>query len=125
MKELAEFQQDLVKWIRRTRPTIYTTVRHVSASGMLRVIDVFVIKKGRPLSLNYLIETYGLYKRDKQRSGVRVSGCGMDMGFAVVYELSSSIFPKGFNRRKSEHHRNNDPSNHDKDGGYALKQEWL
>ena len=125
MGNLSEYQKEHVKWIKRTRPTVYTVCKHVSSSGMLRVIDCFVIRDNKPINVSHLIEAYGLYKRDKRRNGVRVSGCGMDMGFAVVYGLSNEIFPKGFKYRKNEHHRNGDPSNRDRMGGYALKQEWL
>lgn len=125
MENLSKYQKEIVKWIKRTRPTVYTTCNHVSSSGMLRVIDCFVIRDNKPVSVVHLIETYELYKQDNLRRGVRVSGCGMDMGFAVVYALSDAIFPKGFKYRKNEYHRNGDPGKRDRDGGYALKQEWL
>ena len=47
----------------------------------------------------------------------------MDMGFALVYELSRELYPKGF--KVAGVGRNGDTSGHDKDGGYALKQRWL
>lgn len=125
MENLCEYQKELVSWIKRTRPIVYTVCKHVSSSGMLRVIDCFVIRDGKPVSVNHLIAAYGLYRQDKRRSGVRVGGCGMDMGFAVVYALSNAIFPKGFKYRKDEYHRNGDSGKRDRDGGYALKQEWL
>ncbi len=125
MGNLTEYQKELVKWIRRTRPTVYTVCKHVSSRGMLRVIDCSVIRDGKPVIVSHLIAAYGLYKEDKRRRGVRVSGCGMDMGFSVVYNLSAAIFPKGFKYRKDEHHRNGDPGKRDRDGGYALKQERI
>ena len=92
---------------------------------MFRIIDVFTIRNNKKISLNFLIEKLTSYKRDKDRGGLRVSGCGMDMGFAVVYDFSRTVFPTGFYYRKNEYHRNNDPAAKDPDGGYALKHEWF
>jgi hypothetical protein len=39
----------------------------------------------------------------------------MDMGFHAVYTLSSVLFPEGFNDGRDKH----------RDGGYALRHEWL
>ena len=125
IKELSEYQRELVKWLRRKRPVIYTNCNHVSSSGTFRLISCYVIKQGELLCLDSLIGSLSYYKRDKKRNGLRVSGCGMDMGFAVVYDFSSTIFPKGFKYRKNEPHRNGDPSLVDKNGGYALKQRWM
>lgn len=125
MKELGEYEKSLVKWIRRTRPTVYTVCNHVSSSGMFRLISAHVIRKGQIISLNCLAEHLDCYKRDKRREGLRVGGCGMDMGFAVVYSISGAIFPKGFRYRKNEHHRNGSESPTDCDGGYALRQQWM
>lgn len=124
-KKLDEHDTDTVRWIRRTRPKIYTVLRHVSNSGMFRIIDVFAIRNNQLLYLTSLVEKLTHYKRDKTRYGLRVGGCGMDMGFAVVYDFSRACFPAGFKYRKNEHHRNNDPSLRDGDGGYALKQGWI
>lgn len=116
---------ELIKWIRRTRPTLYTICRHVSSSGMFRLISVYVIQNNEPFCIDGWIENWTHYERDKKRQGLRVSGCGMDMGFDVVYNFSRALFPKGFHYRKGESHRNGDPSPVDKDGGYALNHRWL
>jgi len=124
-ENLGLWELETILWLRRTRPTIYTILRHVSSSGMFRLIDVYAIKDNKPLYLSGLVSVLTHYKCDGKRQGLRVSGCGMDMGFAVVYDFSNAVFPKGFKYRKGECHRNGDPSSIDKDGGYALKQEWL
>jgi len=123
--KLEGHQKEVVRWIRRTRPTIYTVLRHVSSSGMLRVIDIYAMRQGDMVWLTPIVETLTGYKRDKKRDGLRVGGCGMDMGFKVVYDFSWAVFPTGFRYRKGEYHRNNSPSPRDNNGGYALKQKWL
>jgi hypothetical protein len=57
---------------------------------------------------------------DSDKSGIVMGGCGMDMGFALVYELGANLWPKG--TRKPHSRRNGEP---DKSGGYAIKQSWL
>ena len=57
----------------------------------------------------------------------------MEMGFSLVYTLSSTLYPEGFKcigygRCPSNDHRNGDrdysPHQHDS-GGYAINHEWL
>jgi hypothetical protein len=55
-----------------------------------------------------------------KNNGVKVAGCGMDMGFHLIYSLSYALFPKGTDAPHGT--RNGVP---DSDGGYALKHEWL
>uniref|UniRef100_A0AB74UFV0 Uncharacterized protein n=1 Tax=Caulobacter phage BL57 TaxID=3348355 RepID=A0AB74UFV0_9VIRU len=57
---------------------------------------------------------------DSDRLGIKVGGCGMDMGFHLVYSLGRTLWPNGTPKPHST--RNGEP---DRDGGYALKKEWL
>jgi hypothetical protein len=97
---------------------IYCTVRHVARSGMSRAIDFYIIQGDRMAELTGLIALALDYRMAKR--GLTVTGCGMDMGFAVVYSLGHALWPNG----TLEPHgtRNGEP---DTDGGYALKHEWL
>lgn len=73
--------------------TVYTTVRHVSASGMSRRISLFVAVKGtiQPITwdvaraLGESVKGRAGYVQDV---GLTVGGCGMDMCFHVVNSLS-------------------------------------
>jgi len=71
--------------------TVYTILRSVSASGMSRVIDMFYIKDGQPITIHYSTNKV-FNKRDGKREGYKVSGCGMDMGFDLVSNLASHLF---------------------------------
>ncbi|AFU86493.1 hypothetical protein D869_gp090 [Caulobacter phage CcrRogue] len=57
---------------------------------------------------------------DADRQGIKVGGCGMDMGFHLVYSLGRTLWPNG--TKKPHGSRNGEP---DRDGGYALKHSWL
>ena len=86
---------------------LYTQLNHVSQSGMTRHISVRQIKKNYPLDWTRLVSIALDWKEAKNKfgnyNGIKVGGCGMDMGFHLVYTLSSVLF--------------ND--------GYAIKHRWL
>jgi|7_EtaG_2_1085326.scaffolds.fasta_scaffold91805_2 hypothetical protein len=112
--------------------TIYTTLDHVSASGMMRHITAHVIKKNRPIMLNYAISVITDTPMT-DRGSLKIGGCGMDMGFHVVYSLSYCLYRYGVKCTgpgcNSNDHNNGDqdyttPRNHG-DGGYAINQSWL
>ena len=134
-----EARKEILK-ILGSNNNVYTTVKHVSSSGMLRHIDVIAIKNNKPIILNWYIEKMGLYKRaksydSKNANSLRVCGCGMDMGFAVVYNLASALYPQGYKCQGEKCCSNDHTNDHNckrikgkrnhRDGGYALKQSWL
>ena len=108
-------------------------LRHVSKSGMTRAIDFYtfrVDKETGKVLRHYLtpaIETVAGYRQNKRHGGLTVGGCGMDMGFSVVYNLSYAMYPDGFIPADAGlHGRNGTPATElDTNGGYALKHEWL
>ena len=112
--------------------TVQTILRHVSRSGMTRTISPIINGRNR----SYVVAAALDYKTDDKRDGIKIGGCGMDMGFHLVYNLSRTLWPKGYQccgdedgrRCRSNDHSNGDrsynPHIHE-DGGYALNQEWL
>lgn len=100
--------------------TVYTVLRHVSRSGMSRGIDFYLIRDSEPLWITsyvgHAIDSPQSEKDWRESRGLRVNGCGMDMGFHCVYSLSRVLFPDGA-QGASEHA--------ERDGGYALNHRWL
>jgi len=88
-------------------PVLYTDLKHVSRSGMRRVIQVIAIKDNQPYYLGYRIAAILNWPYDEDKEGVKVDGCGMDMGFHLIYTLSSVLYPD------------------EERGGYHIKQRWL
>ena len=141
--------KQLMPMLRKSGFIVYSQVRHVSSSGMMRHIDFFVMNGNNPININWHIEritnTYFRAKSydAKNADSLRVSGCGMDMGFAVVYALSSHIYGhgktctfkcRGQNCPANDHANDRKPYQWDRknskgkihsDGGYALIQKWL
>lgn len=108
--------------------TIYTILRHVARSGMSRSISPMVGFH----DVSYAVAPLIGASIDQRHYGVKVRGCGTDMGFEVVYLMGRVLWPNGFDcvgdRCPSNDHSNGDtnrkPHLH-KDGGYALRQSWL
>ena len=117
--ERQEALEKLKSWIKKG-DTLHTTVKHVSRSGMMRHISVRHLKATdnpeRPvnvLNYDYHIARVLDLPEAPNYQGVKIGGCGMDMGFHLIYSLSRSLFkdePKGEG---------------DRDHGYWIKQEWL
>lgn len=105
----------LREWI-KPGDTVYTILDHVSASGMSRAIRV-VLPVARPamssihLPAEWKAEVdfihpnhavgLALNLRHWKRNGRKldalvVGGCGMDMGFHLVYNLSSVLYGSGY-----------------------------
>jgi hypothetical protein len=107
-QELAK--QDLLKeYFNGDKPTVYTVLRSVSASGMTRHISLKVAQGGEIYDITYQA-AQALGERLSDRNGyntIKVNGAGMDMGFRLVYNLSSVLF-HGQER-----------------AGYKLAQRWL
>jgi hypothetical protein len=98
---------------------IYTLVKRVSSSGMSRSIGVYRVVNGGIQDISYFVANVLGWKLSKD-GGVTVGGCGMDMGFHLVYSLSWVLFPNGTTAPHGT--RNGKP---DCDGGYALNHKWL
>lgn len=130
--------------------TVYTVLRHVSRSGMSRNIDLYYVRDGAPVWISayvgHAIGSPQSRKNWERSQGLTVGGCGMDMGFHIVYNLGRVLFRDGFGEicRKYEVRpetreqakamaesgaeffgRNGDRSGWDNDGGYALRHQWL
>jgi hypothetical protein len=90
------------------RPTVYTILRSKSASGMSREISLKVIKGGEVYDITYSAGILLDMKLTRSsHNALRVNGCGMDMGFHLVYELANVLF------------------NGEERADYKIRQEWL
>lgn len=88
--------------------TAYTILRHCSRSGMSRLISVVAIRPdGELWHLDRAAAAVLGWPCKGNGEGVTVGGCGMDMGFHLVYSMSAAIHGRGDR------------------GGYAVRQRWL
>jgi hypothetical protein len=103
--ESEEASEELKKLL-KPGDTVYTVLRYVSRSGMMRKIDLFIIKEGRPMRITWLVAKALDYKTDKDGYLI-VEGAGLDVGYALVYDLSYHLF-KGM-----------------PNAGYQLRHSWI
>ena len=96
-----------LKGMLRDGQTVYTVLRHCTASGMRRSIDAYIICDNQPIWLSYWAGKALGYKTDNKHGGLILNGCGTDMGFELVYNLSAVVF-----------------SGEDR-SGYILNHRWL
>ncbi len=100
-------QQEAIDHLRKVlKPgdRVFGIVRTVSRSGMSRTIDFYAfgerIEHGKSsgcdrIYLSGYVATALDYRRDNS-GALKVQGCGMDMIFHTVYNLSRTLFPDGF-----------------------------
>lgn len=80
------------------KPLIYTVLRHITPSGMTRSISVhtFDLEIEEMLQLNYPCALLLGLALDKNSEGIKIRGGGMDMGFAMIYDLAGRVLGDGY-----------------------------
>ena len=94
---------------KQTTPTLYTSLKHVSTSGMSRDMKVLAVVDGQIVDVTWYVGKLdvGTIKERNGQRVIRVGGCGMDMGFHVVYTVSAVLY--GYEER----------------GAYTIRHEWI
>ena len=118
-EEKQEALESLKEWIKKG-DLLHTKLNHVSKSKTMRHISVRHLKATNNPEYPVNVSNYDYHvarvldlPEAPNYQGVKVGGCGMDMGFHLVYSLSRALFkdePKGEG---------------DRDHGYWIKHEWL
>jgi hypothetical protein len=130
-KELEK--QQAIAELRKLLPPgtcVGTILRHVSKSGMARDISLVITQHANIINITHLA-ALAMGEKVRESGGhnaIRISGCGMDMGFELVYRLGWILCPKGFIPRDAGYYsgRNGTSAESlDTDGGYSLKQFWI
>lgn len=118
-------KQEAIARLKQCMPkgtTVYTILRHVSASGMTRHISIVILQQNSnngnayyPIHPNWAVSK-ALNLKLVSKNGydaVVVNGCGMDMGFNIVHNISTLLY--GWDEKGKYSH----------EGAYALKHQWL
>lgn len=140
--EIAESLAKLREWI-KPGDSIYLTVESVSRSGMSRWIKPrlarpYTDSTGRDVvDFSYpawrIACVLGL-RYDDKNSSVRMDGCGMDMGFALVSCLAQVLFgqpgkyeamPEAIEAFKVRGHRGRNGADVETAAEYMLKHRWI
>jgi hypothetical protein len=100
MEELSPYLKEILDYL-KTNGHVYTMLTYVSRSGMSRSIKLLYVRDNTIYQVpGKLIENLG-YKYDKKNGGHKIGGCGMDMGFALVYDFCRHYYSDGY---KLSHH---------------------
>jgi hypothetical protein len=96
-QEQQEARERLLQWL-KPGDTVYTILRHRSASGMSRRISPILLPTEPGGYAHHLDRSVAILLGIKgdNGEGCTMGGCGMDMGFALVYDLSQALWPDGF-----------------------------
>ena len=130
--------------------TVYTKITHVSRSGMSRSIECYLAQGRDNLTdITWQVARATNSRLDNTHGGIVMVGCGMDMGFALVYNLGHTLYPNGAPctgsrgydldtyapiqdppRCKSNEHVNDATVHYSRDvihknSGYSLAQVWM
>lgn len=126
---------------------VHTQVKHVSRSGMSRVIGAYLVRDSEVYDISRRVADAIDSPFDENHWGVKMGGAGMDMTFYLVYCLGRALWPEGvhctgsngytpsgrkskLNRCHSNDHVNDHTMPYRKstvhrDGGYALTRSHL
>ena len=116
---------------------VYTSVSHVSSSGMQRSIKLYRVDPvgerddGKPTieDITWLVGRALDYRHDSKHGGLKVGGCGMDMCFHLVYSLGRTLWPEGGPLDKNNGTRRFQAEREgvkiERDGGYLLTKRDL
>jgi hypothetical protein len=92
-------REDSIALLREQFPkgsTVWTILANVSRSGMMRHIRVLALTPDGPRYWSYHVaRALGWTVTAKGDSAVKVSGCGMDMGFHLAYTLAQTLYDDG------------------------------
>lgn len=108
---------------------VYAIIRSVARSGMSRTMDLYAMEKGEAgphlrYLTGYVSRVLGL-SRDKE-GAARIHGCGMDMVFATVHDLSYALHGREDRAIPEERKgRPVSPTRESYRGGYSLRHEVL
>ena len=146
-KEEIQYAKKKLVGIVKPGDKLLTVLRNCSRSGMSRSISV--IHPDGANDITFWVSRAIENSIDQKNGGIKISGCGMNMGFEIVYLLGRVLFPDGFGEEGTYKNgskgrpttkemakkcvekgvvfrgRNGDASGWDNDGGYALKQAWM
>lgn len=110
---LASEARDYLRELFPVGSVVPVLVRHVTSSGMSRSISVLHGDgDGNVTDVSWSVARATGSKLDDRHGGVKVGGAGMDMGFALVYDLARTLYRDNFHCIGE-------------DAGYALTHKWV
>lgn len=99
-KQQTAEQNEAIASLRENFPvgsTVHVLIRHVSRSGMQHAISVVATDEDGGISdISWQVARAIGWRIHPRQPGVKVDGCGMDMGYHLVYTLSTVLHGDGY-----------------------------
>lgn len=93
-KEQIDNAQNMLNKFLKEDMQVYTTVHSVAASGMSRKMSLYIVHDDGIMNITFWVAAVLGLKMDSDHK-LTISGCGMDMGWKIVNDLSYRIFNSG------------------------------
>lgn len=90
-------RENLIKYL-GDKPTIWGTIVSSSKSGMFHKIALYCVFEGRIERISYEVATVLDLKHEN--GCIHKKGCGMDMIFAITYDLGQALYNNGYAIKK-------------------------
>ena len=104
VKAIEAFEADAKRWVKAIKDRrMGCVIKSVSRSGMSRTMYFFEGRKGGFSQFYTFLNAMG-YTQSRDRDGISVSGCGMDMVFHVNYTICHRLCRYGIITKKSCDH---------------------
>ena len=89
-RELKKLQD----WIKPDQK-VWTKVTHIAQSGMSRSIEPYIVVGRDIINITYSESVVLDLPIHQRHGGVKIPGCGMDMGFKLIDDLGYVLYGKG------------------------------
>jgi len=96
--EKNEQRERQVEYLKKLLPegsTVYTAVKHVARSGMMRRILPIAVVRGEARNISAAVSDVLGWKWTDD-GAVQVGGCGQDMTFHMTYSLAQALYGDGY-----------------------------
>lgn len=97
--ERERMKAESIAWLRKNVPqgsAVFTILTHVSRSGMSRNIKCLILHPQYGIdNISYHVARALELPHVDRDSAIRVSGCGMDMGFHLISSLAYALDYRG------------------------------
>jgi len=87
-------QKNAIKFLKKVvkiDSELLVNIHSVSKSGMSRKMSLYVVSNKDLIKLNWHLKQAGFESLD-ERGQIKVGGCGMDMAFAITYNLKCALY---------------------------------
>ena len=88
---MATEKESFIELLEESNNIVYTEITHVSTSGMMRAVKIYIKNKNGTQDITDETQKY-IGDSFHSSGGLKVAGAGFSAGFDIVYRLSLKLF---------------------------------